>query len=233
MGDRGGSGNRTNPPFGIDRELRSGLCSQTAQRAPSSWTSSWRLPIPNANGSCPIRLPPLRCRYQVPQRYLSAAPGRPRPTSGPGCTCGASATGGCRRCSRPWNDSRRSSTACMPGWTGPQCRRSGYRGVAVDSPVLGAQRARLLRGTRIQPALSPVPGHGPDGAQLRCRRLHPEPTAVAGARRGPGPVRRDGVGSRRGRAAVGRARQRGRDPDRGRGQSQELPVQGGTATAVG
>ena len=32
-------------------------------------------------------------------------------------------------------------------------------------------------------------------------------------------------------AAVGRALQRGRDPDRGCGQSQELPGQGGTASA--
>lgn len=51
-----GSRGRTNPPFGIDRELCSGLCSQAAQRDPSSWISSWRLPIPNANGPC------LACR---------------------------------------------------------------------------------------------------------------------------------------------------------------------------
>ena len=50
-----------------------------------------------------------------------------------------------------------------------------------------------------------VPGHGPDGTQLRRHRLHQEPIAADGPRRGTGPVRRGGVGSRRGGAAVGRA----------------------------
>ena len=71
-----------------------------------------------------------------------------------------------------------------------------------------------------------VPGHGPDGAQLRRHRLHQEPTTTDGPRRGSGLVRRGGVGGRRGGTTVGRALQRGRDPDRGRGQPQELPVQG-------
>jgi len=76
--------------------------------------------------------------------------------------------GGSRRWPmRSWNGCHRSSTACTPRWTGPRCRRSDCRGLAADRPVLGAQRARLLRGDRVQPVLSLVPGHGPDGAQLR------------------------------------------------------------------
>ncbi len=47
---------------------------------------------------------------------------------------------------RPWNGCRRHSTACKPRWAGPRCHRSDCRGLAADFPVLGAQRAWLLRG---------------------------------------------------------------------------------------
>ncbi len=43
--------------------------------------------------------------------------------------------------------------------------------LAADRPVLGAQPARLLRGARVQTSVPLVPGHGSDGAQLRCHDL--------------------------------------------------------------
>ena len=56
------------------------------------------------------------------------------------------------------------------------------------------------------------------GTQLQRHSLYQEPAVLDGPRCGPGPVRRGGVGGRRGGAAVGRVLQCGRDPDRGRNE---------------
>ena len=69
-------------------------------------------------------------------------------------------------------------------------------GVAAHLPLLNAQRAGLLRGAGIQSPVSLVPGHEPDGAQLRPDGVHQEPPASVGAQDSSGPVRRSGAGRR-------------------------------------
>ena len=55
------------------------------------------------------------------------------------------------------------------------------KGVVADCVVLGEERASLLRGVGLQPAVPLVLGHATDGAQLRSYGVHDEPAATAGA----------------------------------------------------
>ena len=139
----------------------------------------------------------MRGRPNAPRTILAIV------DPGSGCRRTIPCDGSRRWPTRLWRVCRRRSTACTPRWAGPRYRPSGCRGLSAHCPVLGAQRARHLRGTRIQPAVPLVPGHGPDRAQLRC--LHQEPVAAAGARRGTRPDQRGGVGGRCGELAVARS----------------------------
>ena len=68
----------------------------------------------------------------------------------------------------------------------------------VHLSLLRAQRADILRGAAIQPAVSLVLGYRPDGKQLRTHSVKQEPQAPAGVQDSPGAVnlqRRVGLGS--------------------------------------
>ena len=95
-------------------------------------------------------------------------------------------------------------------------------GIAADQPVLGAQRASVLRGARRQPAVPLVRGHEPDGADLRPDGIHEELPPRAGAQEWTGALRRGGAGGGAVGSALERALQRGRDAARSGGEHQAL-----------
>ena len=133
-------------------------------------------------------------------------------------------------------DPGRGCRRTLPGASGagvrPHVRHGGpglgtaraVAGLAANGPLFGVPRARLRQRGGLPPVFPLVPGHGPAGAQLQCQRLHLEPVAAAGARRGMHPVRRGSVGDRCGEFAVGRTLPCGRNPDRGRGMARGDPV---------
>ena len=83
---------------------------------------------------------------------------------------------------RPWPGCRPSSTWMYADVGRPlDSSRAPVEGVAADCVVLGEERARLLRGVGLQPAVPLVLGHATDGAQLRRHGVHEEPAAAAGA----------------------------------------------------
>ena len=101
------------------------------------------------------------------------------------------------------------------------------------SLYLGAQRARLLRGARLSPAVPLVPGYGHGRAQLRPLDLHQEPrTAAAPRTSAASSSTRWCVQADRLHLLSDEHFTRGRHADRSRGQPEELPAQG-RATADG
>ena len=73
----------------------------------------------------------------------------------------------------------------------------------------------------VQPPVSLVPGHEPDGAQLRPDGVHQEPPASVGAQGSSGPVRRNVPEGQPAGGCCRTSASAWRDPDRGSGQHQE------------
>ena len=107
------------------------------------------------------------------------------------------------------------------------------QGEPPDRPLLGAQRAPVLRATALQPALQVVPRPERRGRALQRHDLLQEPRASAGGGGGARLLRRGGGRGGPPAAALGRPLQRGRDAPGGVGLAQELPPTGRAGAAVG